>query len=100
MSTPDMRPTMLGLLPVDVNTIDRLDEALTFLRDVGLKRQAQIAALQEELRGAQLAIEYADAHTRRREICEIVLQGKNERMKAWEQAKKAYRRWRREEDDY
>lgn len=96
---PPPRHTVLGMLPVNVDSIDRLDCVLSRALDAVKQRDAELARVAlptaEFRRIRQLGVKYAAAHYAYEETL-----GDAE-FAAWRQARTAYREHRRDlaEDD-
>jgi hypothetical protein len=95
MSTPT-RHTFLGELPVDVNTIDQLDEAATFLRERAREAQDRLAATEREaqarLAATGPAVRLAEAYMAMRAACKRGLDDAAPEVRTLRDARKAYKR--------
>ncbi len=82
-----LRPTVIGDLPVDVNSIDRLDVVLQATIARVANQDTEIAELRAALADAGPAIEYAAAHTERRALTNP---GGPAVTKRWKAARREY----------
>ncbi len=94
-----LRHTCIGMLPVNVTSIDRLDQRVTELTGALHKMADIVADMAKAAAAAQPAVEYAEAHTARRRAHESTLQRVDvvEVRRRWKRARKEYDRSQREE---